>query len=419
VLACPGRGAEHGHWYEQPRWRRAQAGQVLMVATMLADAGPSTADAVSAPDVVVVVDDDYVMRLSCRQILSKMGFRVEAFEDGSGGLEAIARLKPALVVADLKMPGIGGLELIARVHEIDPEIIILVITGYATIDTAVEAMKQGAYEFLPKPFSPDELRLAVTRGLERRHLLRESRRHEQERELLRRRFVTFVSHQLQTPLVAIHHYLDVLRRLGGTPEAEARRAEWMERCLRRTEEMQALIRDWLALAEVESGAMLRKRAPMDLNPVVSEVLSGAVDRAGSAEIRLVEVLAPDGCVVHGDPTALTMLVDNLVENAIKYNRPGGSVTVTTAVRAGEVLVSVADTGIGIREQDRPFIFDEFFRASDGRVPGTGLGLPICRRIVSELGGTIVLETEEDAGSTFTVRLPVGAVQVTGNATEEN
>ena len=139
-------------------------------------------------ETIVVIDDDYAMRLSCRKILSKMGFRVETFEDGAQGPEGVASLKPGLVAVDLKMPGISGMEVITRVHEVDPEIIIVVITGYATIDTAVAAMKCGAYDFLPKPFSPDELRLIVNRGLERRRLALESRPY-QVREPAIHRFV--------------------------------------------------------------------------------------------------------------------------------------------------------------------------------------------------------------------------------------
>ena len=150
----------------------------------------------AAPETIVVIDDDYAIRLSCSKILSKMGLRVAAFENGARGLEGVAELKPGVVVVDLKMPGISGLEVIARVHEIDPQIILVVITGYATIDTAVEAMKSGAYDFLPKPFSPDELRMIINRGLDRRRLALESQRAEVDRALLKRRFVTFVSHQL-------------------------------------------------------------------------------------------------------------------------------------------------------------------------------------------------------------------------------
>jgi two-component system, sensor histidine kinase and response regulator len=118
------------------------------------------------------------------------------------------------VVVDLKMPGLSGMDVIRRVREIDPEIVLVVITGYATIGTAVEAMKSGAYDFLPKPFKPDELRLIVSRGLERRQLHRKSRELEVERELMKRRFVSFMTHQLKSPLAAIHQYLDVLKRLG-------------------------------------------------------------------------------------------------------------------------------------------------------------------------------------------------------------
>jgi signal transduction histidine kinase len=372
-------------------------------------------------ETIVVVDDDYVMRLSCRQILAKMGFHVELYEDGSAGLEGIARLKPALVVADLKMPGISGMDVIRRVHEIDPEIVIVVITGYATISTAVEAMKQGAYDFLPKPFSPDELRLVVNRGMERRRLVLASRRHEVERELLRRRFVTFVSHQLQTPLVAIHQYLDVLTRLEGTADAEAKRASWMERCLRRTEEMQQLIRDWLTLAEVESGTMVQRREPVDVNHIVDEIVQTYQELARAHAVTLTAVLPEGGCVLRADRSGITVLIDNLVVNAIKYNRPAGSVTVTVEVGGGEAVISVADTGIGIPVGDRPKLFDEFYRVhtpGTAKTSGTGLGLPICRRIVAELGGTIEVDSEEHVGSTFRVRLPSEATPVPAGPVEE-
>ena len=361
------------------------------------------------PETVVVIDDDYAMRLSCLQILKKMGFRVEVFEDGSSGLEGVARLKPSLVVVDLKMPGISGLEVVARVHELDPEIIVVVITGFATIGTAVDAMKSGAYDFVPKPFSPDELRVIVNRGLERRRLRQDAKRHEQERELMRRRFVTFVSHQLRTPLVAVHQYLDVLRRLPESADAEAKRAEWLERCLVRTDEMQQLIRDWLTLADVEGGNLTRERVPVDVAPILAGLARAYENLAAEAGVTLACQLPEGGLPVLGDVSALTVLFDNLVVNGIKYNRPGGRVVVTAQDHAGEAVVSVADTGIGIPDEYRESVFDEFVRVKgegSKRTTGTGLGLPICKRIAGELGGVIELESQEGVGSTFRVRLPL-------------
>lgn len=358
---------------------------------------------------VVVIDDDHAMRLSCKQILAKMGFEVEVFDNGADGLDGVARLKPVLVVVDLKMPGIGGMEVVARVHEMDPETVILVITGYATIGTAVEAMKTGAYDFLPKPFSPDEMRVIVHRGLERRSLLRETRRLRDDQEQLRRRFVTFVSHQLQSPLSAVHQYLDVLKRLGDTPEAAAQRAQWLDRCLTRTEELQELIRDWLTLSRVEAGNFVRSTEPLDLREVVAEIPQRYGDRAAASQVALVVDATSEPCPVLADRKALDVLLDNLIVNAIKYNRAGGTVTVTLSTHGNEIRLAVADTGIGIPEAQREFLFNEFFRVhSDAAssIPGTGLGLAICKRIAAELGATIEVESREGEGTTFCVALPL-------------
>jgi signal transduction histidine kinase len=360
------------------------------------------------PEAVVVIDDDYAMRFSCGKILSKMGLRVEVFEDGTRGLEAVTAVKPGLVVVDLKMPGISGLEVISRVHEIDPQIIMIVITGYATIDTAVEAMKSGAYDFLPKPFSPDELRLIVNRGLERRRLAIESQRGEVERALLKRTFVTFVSHQLRSPLAAIHQYLDVLLRLDEMGDSPARRRDWISRCLKRTEELQGLIADWLTLARVEGGTLLKERVEVDIKSTIVNILENYRAMAAAENVALEASLPKEEIHVRGDRTCVSVVFDNLITNAIKYNRRGGKVTVSGGLSDGEIVVAVCDTGVGIPEKYRPFLFDEFFRIKeDGakRTEGTGLGLHISKRIVSEMGGSIEVESQAGVGSTFRVHLP--------------
>ncbi len=360
------------------------------------------------PEGIVVIDDDYAMRLSCRKILEKAGYQVAAFDNGMEGLEAVSQSRPSLVVVDLKMPGISGMEVVTRVHEFDPNITVVVITGYATIDTAVEAMKRGAYDFLPKPFSPDELRIIVQRGLERRRLALEMQRSELERALMRRRFVTFVSHQLQTPLAAVHQYLDVLQRLGDTPEAAATRREWIDRCLKRTGEMQALIHDWLTLARVEGHRMGAQRTRVDLNAILQNILTTCLVLADEGGVALDSRLPEGGCAVAGEAGYVTALFDNLIVNAIKYNRPEGRVSVSAEIAGDEVVVTVADTGIGIPPEACRRLFEEFYRVEgEGakKTDGTGLGLAICRRIVNELGGAIAVSSQVGEGSTFTVRLP--------------
>ena len=399
---------------------------------------------------IVVIDDDYAMRLSCRQILTKSGFEVETYEDGSAGLAGVAERRPALVVVDLKMPGLSGLDVIRRVREIDPLIVLIVITGYATVGTAVEAMQSGAYDFLPKPFKPDELRLIVKRALERRRLLQRSRELEMERELMKRRFVSFVSHQLKSPLAAVHQYLEVLSRLADTPDVVEKRQEWLARSLSRTREMRELIDSWLTLARAEGSGLVAERRRVSLAPILREVVETARDSAESAELALeLELPDPDerGLEVLGDRNGLMVLFENLLTNALKYTEPGGSVTVRARSEGGEAVVEVEDTGVGIPESARSLLFEEFYRVggSNGvpgeeagaaggsadepaadhavaggrssggrrRPEGTGLGLAISKRIVAELGGAIEVESEVGVGSTFRVRLPALKPAVAG------
>jgi len=377
----------------------------------------------AAPEKIVVIDDDDTMRLSCRKILAKMGLRAETFEDGARGLDGVATLKPALVIVDLKMPGLSGMEVIARVHDIDPHIIIVVITGYATIDTAVEAVRSGAYDFLPKPFPPEELRLVVNRGLERRRLAIEAQQHEIEQTMLKRRFVTFVSHQLRTPLVAIHQYLDVLKHFDQQDDVpRARRQEWLDRCLTRIDELQNLIGDWLTLAQVEGGTLSKERIKVDLNSVISSILKTYEETALEKNITLQAQLPDDSLFVWGDRNCLSVAFDNLITNAIKYNRRGGTVTVTGSQSLGEVVIAVTDTGVGIPEKCRPFLFEEFFRVKDDsakKTTGTGLGLHISKKIVSEMGGTIEVQSEVGFGSTFSVRLPAWCEPAEANGEQTN
>ena len=357
---------------------------------------------------IYVVDDDPVMRMSCLQTLKKSGYRVETFDDGQQGLERIKEQLPDLLVVDLKMPKIGGMEVVNYVRRLDPDVSIVVITGYATIGTAVEAMKAGAYDFLPKPFTPDELRLIVNRGLERSALARESKRLREEKEKIKRRFITFVSHQLQSPLAAVQQYLDVLKHLKDSPSKEALQEQWVERSLNRIKEMTAIIHDWLAISKIENGCLVDDKGAVPLRPLLRDVLDTYENRAEEKKIELVLEIADGVSPVKGYDECLKMVFSNLVDNAIKYSKEKGTVRITAKNEEGFTVVSVEDDGIGIPQEKLEAVFDEFYRVKSEatrNIPGTGLGLPICRKIAEELGGSIEVASRENEGSIFTVRLP--------------
>lgn len=357
---------------------------------------------------VYVIDDEQAVRLSCSKILLKQGFIVKTFEDGIKGLAGIKQNKPDLIVVDLKMPKIGGIDVIKKVHEIDLDICIIVITGYATIETAVEAMKAGAYDFLAKPFTPDELRLMVKRGLERIDLVRQSRQLKEEKEKLERQFITFVSHQLKSPLNAVQQYLDVLGHLKPSPEKQEIQDEWIRRALIRIKEMRELIMDWLTLAKIECQQKSEDIELMSIPQITDAIFKSMDEEAKKSNIYLISEFPENLSKIKAPKKCIFMLFSNLISNAIKYNNPNGSVKITVQEYPDSFHFYVSDTGIGIPENKLDLIFDEFYRIKNENtksISGTGLGLAICKKITKNLKGSIEVQSKENKGSIFTVIIP--------------
>jgi len=159
---------------------------------------------------ILVIDDEEVMRDSCKQILSRQGHNVKLAEDGYQGLELLKEKSFDLVILDLKMPGIDGMEVLEKIKESSPETAVVVITGYATVESAVEAMKRGAYDFLPKPFTPEEFRLIIERALEKKRLILENIYLRQELEVKRKSEVIIGKSKVMQKVY------ELIRRVGPT-----------------------------------------------------------------------------------------------------------------------------------------------------------------------------------------------------------
>jgi signal transduction histidine kinase len=372
--------------------------------------GPSGTPPAAPSEVkrILVIDDDEVTLLMCRRILEKIGYEVETFDNGVQGIQRLREAPAQVLLVDLKMPQIDGLQVIEQVRGFDPSAIIVLITGYATIPAAVDAMKAGAYDFLPKPFTPEELRITVGRCFERWFLAAESEKLRRQKEELQRTFATFVSHQLKAPLGAVKQYLDVLLHTSSHPLPETALA-WITRSQERLAEMLAIIEDWLTLARIESERLGDKDATADLCAIARKAVDAAQEQAQPAQVAVDAQIAPDAAAwVRGDAVALGNVAANLIGNAIKYNRPGGRVTVGVTRERDMAILTVSDTGLGIPQDCLPQLFTEFFRVKTDEthgIPGTGLGLAICKKIVEGLGGTIGVSSTFGAGSTFTVHLP--------------
>jgi signal transduction histidine kinase len=299
------------------------------------------------------------------------------------------------------------MELLEEIGKIDPDIISVVITGYATVESAVEAMKRNAYDFLPKPFTPDQLRIVIERGLERRRLTAESERLRREKEMMRENFVTLVSHQLRSPLTSVKQYFGVIRE-GFAGEATDKQKEMIEKAAGKVDRLLELINDWLDISRVDAGRIAESFERVSLTPILSEIVEELKPQAETRNVSLELRPGDNHTVIDGDPKCLKEAILNLVSNGINYNREGGSVTISQKSQDTDLVVEVTDTGIGIPQKDLPFIFDEFFRVKSREtqhIPGTGLGLPIAKKIIEAHKGCVKVASVLDRGTTFSIHLP--------------
>ncbi len=372
-------------------------------------------------DRILVIDDEAGIREGIKRGLTPQGYIVETAENGEQGL-ALFRQNPCdLVLLDVMMPGISGIDLIGEIHKIDPEAICIIITGYATVEMAVRAIKEGAYDFLTKPFSVDDLLLVVRQGLERRRLSLETRRLQsieaearrlqeekarlEELDRSKMQFIRLVTHELQAPIAAIHTYLKLIQDGYISPEEQK---GIIEKCLKRAQEQMKLINDLLELGRVQAQIQEGKGEKIDLEEILNAVVEKMMPQAIEKGLDFRLHIQPGPKVIFGNRDHFTSVWTNLIGNAIKYTEKG-FVEVTLRTEDGQLIGEIRDSGIGIPEADQKNLFQEFFRASNARKShrqGTGLGLSIVKRIVEAASGHVWVESKEGEGSLFGFSVPL-------------
>jgi two-component system, sensor histidine kinase and response regulator len=366
---------------------------------------------------VLVVDDETGMRLAIARVLNTfsvragddsdatVSFEVQTAESGEDALELVSQQAPDILLLDLKLPGISGLDVLKQLNERGVRTLTVMITAYATLETAIDATKRGAYDFLPKPFTPDELRVAVRRAVKHLMVRREARRLAEEKRQVRFQFISVLGHELKAPLAAIEGFLQILKdgTVGTDPVVNA---QIVDRALTRAAGMRTLISELLDLTRIESGQKRREFSDVDLREVAMAAIETASPAANARKITL-GLHATEPVRLRADRGEIEILFNNLVSNAVKYNRDGGSVNVTIANDADGVHFDVADTGIGLSPEETARLFQEFVRIKNDKtrtIPGTGLGLSIVRKLAQLYGGDVAVRSEPNVGSTFTVTL---------------
>ena len=374
---------------------------------------------------VLVVDDELGIREGCRRTLTAHDFQVEVAENGPAGLARLREGHFDLLLLDAMMPGMSGLEMLQHARKIAPDLICILITGYATVELAVQAMREGAQDFIAKPFTSELLLRVINRELERLHLKREAERavllEEQNRELSRvtaemsklaaieSRFMLTMVHILRAPVAVLQNSLQLIRK-GYVPE-EGQPA-FLERAEQRAGELLTILDDVLLLSQLKQDLHKHRTETVSVAGVLETVAAGLEEEADERQIELCVEIADSPALV-AQTEHIRALWLNLLSNALRYTPAGGRITIQLNAEENRrtIIGSVADTGIGIATEEIPRIFEEFYRTDAARAmqeTGTGLGLPIVQQIVAMYGGTIELESAVNQGSTFRFVLPASA-----------
>ena len=393
---------------------------------------------------ILIVDDDEGLRKSLGLIIKEKSYRVETARTGQEALEKAWGKEINLALVDLKLPDMEGVNLIPTLKEMHPELAVIVTTGFASIETAIQALNKGASAYITKPLNMDELCAKVEEALEKQRLLAENKRlllelqreleerklAEQERESLLTKLseknkeleqiIHITSHDLRSPLVNIQGFtreLDesfkqvyqifdskavpsaVRKKLAPILDEDIPHA--FQYILASSSKMDSLLSSLLRLSRLGRDILNIRR--LDMNKLMSQVVSSFKFQIREAGVTVkVEELPP----CHGDETQLNQVFSNLLDNALKFLDPdkSGRIRISGKAEKGQVTYCIEDNGIGIADKDRERIFEIFCRLDPDASAGEGLGLTIVRKILDRHGGKVWVESEPGKGSRFFVSL---------------
>ncbi len=394
---------------------------------------------------ILIADDSKDVAAFLQGYLAQQGYEVEVAYDGETAVHLFNRQPFDLVLVDLQMPRLNGLGVLHRVKERAKDTPVIFLTGHASLDTALDALRHGAYDYLLKPLeNVEQLQFTINRALLQRSLEIDNRRlldelkeantrleqkvAEQTRELreayerlqsldrMKSEFVSVVSHELRTPLSVILLASHVLSAEGDVLPPERRR-EHLANLQSYGRRLKRLVDNLLDFSLLERGELILETSLIDVTSVMREVVDAYLPRARDKGVTLQSVPPNTALSVMADSARLVNALSHLVDNAIKFTASGGRVVLGAHGPAQQpgggnrphAVIAVADSGVGIPTERQHLLFKAFSQAdmSDRRrFEGIGLGLALAHRIVAAHGGRITLKSEPGQGSTFAIWLPM-------------
>jgi signal transduction histidine kinase len=371
---------------------------------------------------ILVIDDEIGPRESLRMLL-KPDYNVQTADCVEAGLKLLKEKQPDTIVMDIRMPGMTGIEGLRRIREIDPHLSVIMLTGFGALETAKEAVRLGANDYISKPFDAGEMREVIGRNVERTRLQRASENASAEIKELNSRLLKQLAqkerlaslgqasaefvHDLGNPLTIVWGYVQLLakklERQDTGSEAEKsgslKELEIIEQNVRLCRELLTM---WQSYGSVEASPP----KAISVSAVLREVVKGASAVAAQSGLELKSNIGDDQCLLMGDAVQINRAIQNVIINAIQASaEKKGPVLVDCTRKDFYVDIRVEDSGSGIDPSQINKIFDPYFTTKQSK-SGTGLGLYITKKVIEDHSGSIKVDSTPGVGTVFTIRLPL-------------
>jgi signal transduction histidine kinase len=358
------------------------------------------------PKSILIVDDEVIIRDLCSKALK--GYRVLQAADGEEALELFDQGGIDVILTDVMMPKLDGLELLKKLKEKEPTLVVIVMTGYADKDVILNALRADADDFITKPLSLLQLKTAVEKALVKK-ALKEEIANLKNLDRLKSNFLSMISHKFRTPITAISLFLQNLAAGVYDPDDPANQANlaliYEQSCY-----LGNLVTDLLTFSQVMDKGGSLNLEPCDVNSIIFNLLQSAKVLSGKHEIETVFDLEP---LAHlfVDRDKLTFALKQIIDNAFKFSRDTGRITISIKAQGNVYRIIVEDTGVGIAKDELPKVFEKFYQVDTertGQIRGFGLGLFYAKEFIKLHKGTITIDSELGKGTKVTITIPAAA-----------
>jgi len=374
------------------------------------------------PTNVLIVDDEKVVRHVCQRSLEKDGYNLEIAEHGLQAIELLHQGKDFdIILTDLKMPGLDGMSLLKTVKNEYAHIEVIIMTGFATIEAAIEAMKLGAYDFILKPLKSDQIRMVVNKCNEKIKLsqenvaLRQANARLRELQVMKEKFIAITSHELRTPVSHLKGYLGILTDHTLETLTEHDREECLRVIHNAVNDLEQIVTNMFDILRLEYDIDFLKKENINLNELVAEVVEEFQRPSRERHLLIAVQKLLTNHHVYADRVKVKGMIAELAQNAVKYTPDGGRIDFSIGEEGNFYLINVQDSGVGIAESELGNIFEKFYEVqntdyhSTSKVSfmggGLGLGLSLARAIAEAHGGGIRASSTLNKGSLFQILLP--------------